>query len=196
MDLPGSCRREIVSAMILSTPGIYEALMVKLNWKASEAKCFSKSRRVLFWAVPLFITASIILLYRVNQWLLWRVPWYWYDGVNTGYISGPMHIEPVAIAESSASFRTSISMNIDQLTWGQMRHQFSPQISQWRHQLRSACRSPKRHLCLGDFSEEMRLNMVLMWARPLGCHVGGPSEFTSKRCQLVALCTFALFEIV
>ena len=37
-------------------------------------------------------------------------------GANTGYIGGPMHIKPVAIAESSASFGTGISMYIDQLT--------------------------------------------------------------------------------
>ena len=35
---------------------------------------------------------------------------------KTGYVGGPMHIEPVAIAESSAGFGTGIGMHIQQLT--------------------------------------------------------------------------------
>ena len=39
-------------------------------------------------------------------------------GTKTGYVSGPMHIEPVAIAESSAGFGTGIGIHIQQLTGG------------------------------------------------------------------------------
>ena len=77
--LPGSCKPEIVSAMTLSIPGIYEALIVKLNSSASDARCLNRSRQVLFLAVPLFTTAVVTWLsvWITTWWLaqFWRHTW-------------------------------------------------------------------------------------------------------------------------